>query len=162
MESLEHLDLVQLIIDQLSMNQSVIDNKTFIISNYGCQYTVYLENLPKVRIERAEPLDCFDCYDSIQYAKCAASYFNDQTSPTEVLVDEQKKSVLFRKEFQAQIGWPLGVQFYQSLEDIDQTVTAFKEACSMDDELFQIRLEEQIRREQGIDQDNDYVYGTNQ
>lgn len=155
MDSLEHLDHVQLILEQLSLNQRVIDNKTFMISNYGRQYTVFLENLPKVRIERAEPLDCFDCYESIQYAKCAAYYFNDQTSPTEVLVDEQKNSVLFRKEFQAQIGWPLGVQFYQSLEDIDQTVTAFRESCSMDDELFQIRLEEQIQREMGTDQDDE-------
>ena len=155
MESLGLLDLVQLILDQLSLNQQIIDMKTFIISNYGCHYTVYLDDLPKVRIERAEPLDCFECYDSIQYAQCAVNLFNDQTSLAEVLVDEQKNFVLFRKEFKAQIGWPLGVQFYQSLEDIDQTVTAFREACSMDDELFQIRLEEQIRRELESGQDDE-------
>lgn len=155
MESLGLLDLVQLILDQLSLNQQIIDMKTFIISNYGCHYTVYLDDLPKVRIERAEPLDCFECYDSIQYAQCAVNLFNDQTSLAEVLVDEQKNFVLFRKEFKAQIDWPLGVQFYQSLEDIDQTVTVFREACSMDDELFQIRLEEQIRRELGSGQDDE-------
>ena len=139
-------DNVQLILDQLRLNQRIIDKNTFTVSNKGCQYTVFLENLPEVRIERTEPLECFEWHDSIRFAQAAANYVNDQTCLAKVLVDTQKKTVGFQKEFSAQIGWPLGVQFYQNLEDIDQTVTAFREACSMDDELFQIRLKERMEK----------------
>lgn len=139
-------DNVQLILDQLSLNQRFINKDAFIIQKDERQYTVSLENLPEVRIKRTEPLECFEWHDSIRFAQAAANYVNDQACLAKVLVDTQKKTVGFQKEFSAQIGWPLGVQFYQNLEDIDQTVTAFREACSMDDKLFQIRLKERVEK----------------
>lgn len=158
--SIDLSDLVQLFLEQLSFKHRTIDKKTFIIQKDERQYIVFLENLPDVRIEREVPLDCFEWHESLQYAQCAANSLNNQTSLAEVLVVDQKNTALFRKKFSAQIGWALGVQIYQSLEDIDQAVTAFKDACSMDDELFQIRLEEKYQREIGTDQDNEYIYGT--
>lgn len=147
---------VKLFLEQLSFKYRTVDKTTLIIRKNERQYTVYLEGLPGVRIERVEPLECFDCHDSIQYAQCAANYFNDQTSLAEVLVDEQKKCVIFRKESIAETTlWSLGAILYRSLDDIDKAIETFRDACSMDDELFQIRLEEQILREMGTDQDDE-------
>ena len=156
MPSIDLSDNAQLILDQLSFKHRTIDKDTFIIQKDERQYNVSLENLPEVRIERTEPLACFEWHDSIQFAQCAANYFNDQTSLAEVLVDEQKKCVIFRKESIAETTWwSLGAILYRSLDDIDKAIETFRDACSMDDELFQIRLEEQILREMGTDQDDE-------
>lgn len=135
-------DNVLLILDQLSLNQRIINKDTFIIQKDERQYTVSLKTLPEVRIERTEPLACFEWHDSIQFAQCAAYYVNDTPCLALVLVDEHQKEVIFRKKFTAEIGWALGVEIYQSLADIDQTVEAFRDACSVDDDLYKLRLEE--------------------
>ena len=136
-------DNVQLIIDLLSIKHRTIDKKTFIIQENGRQYTVFLENRPEVRIERVEPLDCFEWHDSIPFAKTAAYFVSDTPCLGLVLVDDVNKAVVFRKEFTA--GGSRGAicaQLYQALDDIDQSVKAFREACSVDDDLYKLRLEE--------------------
>lgn len=142
-------DHVQLILGQLSFKYRTIDKNTFSIRKNERQYIVYLENLPDVRIERKEPLGYFEWHDSIELAKTAAYFVSDTQYLALVLVDEHQKVALFRKEFTAETGWwSLGAQLYRSLDDIDQSVKAFREACSVDDELYQLRREELL--EQGL------------
>ena len=140
-------DNVQVILDQLSFKHRTIDKNTFIITKDGCRYNVFLESLPEVRIERTELLDYFEWHDSIQFAQCAAYYVNDTPCLAFVLVDEHQKVVRFREEFSAKTGWALGVQIYQGLAEIDQTVEAFREACSVDEDLYKLRLEELYQQE---------------
>ncbi len=142
-------DNVQVILDQLSFKHRTIDKNTFIIQKDERRYTVSLENLPEVRIERIEPLGYFEWHDSFEFAKTAAYFVSDTPCLALVLVDEHQKAVLFRKEFTAETGWwSLGAQLYRSLDEIDQSVKAFREACSVDDELYQLRREELL--EQGL------------
>lgn len=160
-------DNVQLIIDLLSIKHRTIDKKTFIIQENERQYTLYLENLPEVRIERVEPLECFEWHDSIPFAKTAAYFVSDTPCLGLVLVDDTSKTVVFRKEFTLGTDrWAICAQLYQGLDDIDQSVKAFREACSVDDDLYKLRLEELL--EQGLiraahnEAQEDYIYGTNQ
>lgn len=135
-------DHVQLILGQLSFKYRTIDKNTFSIRKNERQYIVYLENLPDVRIERKEPLGYFEGHDSIELAKTAAYFVSDTQYLALVLVDEHQKVALFRKEFTAETDWGFGAQLYRSLDDIDQSVKAFREACSVDDELYKLRLVE--------------------
>ena len=138
---------VQLILDLLSIKHRTVYKKTLIIQENGCQYTLYLENLPEVRIERVEPLECFEWHDSIPFAKTAAYFVSDTPYLAWVLVDDTSKTVVFRKEY------TLGTdrraiceQLYQGLDDIDQSVKVFREACSVDDEFYQLRREELLEQ----------------
>lgn len=140
-------DNVQLILDLLSIKHRTIDKQTFIIQENERQYTVSLENLPEVRIERVEPLDCFEWYDSIQFAQCAAHFVSDTPCSALVLVDDLSKTVVFRKEIKLGTDrWAICAQLYQGHDDIDQSVKAFRDACSVDDDLYRLRLEELYQR----------------
>ena len=152
---------------QLSFKYRTVDKKTIIIRKNERQYTVFFGNLPEVRIERKEPLGYFEWHDSIEFAKTAAYYVSDTPCLASARVDDQKKCVLFRKEFTAETGWwSLGAQLYRSLDDIDQSVIAFRKACSMDDDLYKLRLDELLELgliKEKIDETlEDYIYGTDQ
>lgn len=149
MEPIDLQDSVLLFLEQLSFKYRTVDKTTLIIRKNERQYTVYLEALPKVRIERVEPLDCFEWHDSIPFAKTAAYFVSDTPCLGLVLVDDVNKAVVFRKEFTA--GGSRGAicaQLYQALDDIGQSVKAFREACSVDDDLYKLRREELL--EQGL------------
>lgn len=149
MHPIDLSDNVQLILDQLSFKYRTIDKNTFIIQKDERRYTVSLENLPEVRIERIEPLGYFEWHDSFEFAKTAAYFVSDTPCLGLVLVDDVNKAVVFRKEFTARDSrGAICAQLYQALDDIDQSVKAFREACSVDDELYQLRLEELL--EQGL------------
>lgn len=143
MSPIDLSDNVQLILDLLSIKHRTIDKQTFIIQENERHYTVFLENLPEVRIERVEPLDCFECYDSIQFAQCAANFVSNTPGLALVLIDDLSKTVVFRKEITLGTDrWAICAQLYQGLDDIEHSVKAFRDACSVDDDLYKLRLEE--------------------
>ena len=140
---------VQLFLEQLSFKYRTVDKTTLIIRKNERQYTVYLEALPKVRIERKEPLGYFEWHDSFEFAKAAAYFVSNTSCLVSAHVDEQKKYVIFRSVSTAETSWwSLGAILYRSLDDIDQAIETFRDACSVDDDLYKLRLDELI--EQGL------------
>lgn len=158
-------DSVQLFLEQLSFKYRTVDKTTLIIRKNERQYTVFLESIPEVRIERKEPLGYFEWHDSIEFVKTAAYFVSDTPCLASARVDEQKKCVIFRKVFTAETSWwSMGAQLYRSLDDIDQSVEAFRDACSVDDDLYKLRLEELVElgliKEEKNEPQDDYIYGT--
>ena len=86
-------DNVKLTLEQLSFKHRIIDKNTFIISNHKRQYTVFLENLPEVRIESKEPLGYFEWHDSIEFAKTAAYFVSDTPCLASARVDDHNKTI---------------------------------------------------------------------
>ena len=165
MEPIDLQDSVLLFLEQLSFKYRTVDKTTLIIRKNERQYTVYLEALPKVRIERKEPLGYFEWHDSIEFAKTAAYFVSDTPCLASAHVDEQNKCVIFRSVSTAETTWwSLGAILYRSLDDIDKAIEAFRDACSVDDDLYKLRLDELI--EQGLIKEaknnpqDDYIYGT--